>query len=222
MPGLGESKWNNKTDLHWKAQAERLVSMITDLKLSNPSILAQNSGGAISRIAALELKSKLKNLILINTEVPHHRPPWIPLYQTLSKLPLAQIGFRVLMKSPFYLKSRMGFKGFYYNKALLDDPNYIMPYINPLLQSTHKLKGAMKFLVGCDLSFFDTMEKRHAEIEANVLLLWGKNDPTFPINEGRKMISQFSKCKFVEIDKAGLMPHEEHPDKVATEVLNFL
>jgi len=221
MPGLGESKWNNKTDLGWPNQAERLVSLITHLKLHNPSILAQNSGGAISRLAALELKSKLKNLMLINTEAPHHRPPWIPLYQKISKLPLAYAGFRILLKSSIFRKSSLGFKGFYYNKALIDDPNYIMPYITPLLQSTHKAKGAMKFLVGCDFSIVDTMEKNHADIEANVLLLWGKNDPTFPVNEGRKMVRQFRKCTFVEIEKAGLMPHEEHPAQIAYEVLKF-
>jgi len=222
MPGLGESKWTDKTDLRWPAQAERLVSLMTDLKLSNASILAQNSGGAISRLAALKLKSNLKNLMLINTEVPNHRPPWIPLYQKISKLPLAYKGFRILLKSSVFRKSSMGFKGFYYNKALIDDPSYIMPYITPLLQSNHKAKGATNFLVGCDLSIVDAMEKSHADIEANVLLLWGKNDPTFSINEGRKMARQFRKCKFVEIEKAGLMPHEEHPVQVANEVLKFL
>lgn len=222
MPGLGQSKWNDKTDLRWPAQAERLASLITDLKLPNASILAQNSGGAIARLAALQLKSKLKKLLLINTEVPYHRPPWIPLYQKISKLPLAYMGFRILLKSSIFRKSGMGFNGFYYNKALIDDPNYVMPYIRPLLQSTHKAKGATKFLVGCDLSIIDTMEKSHADIEANVLLLWGKNDPTFPVNEGRKMIRQFRKCKFVEIEKAGLMPHEERSIQIANEVLKFL
>jgi len=222
MPGLGASKWNDKADLGWPSQAKRLVALITHLQLNNPSIIAQNSGGAIARLVALELKSKLKNLILINTEVPHHRPPWIPLYQTMSKLPLATIGFRMLMKSSLFRKSSMGFKGFYYNTALIDDPTYILPYINPLLQSSHKLKGAMRFLVGCDLSIVDNMEKSHAEIAANILLLWGKNDPTFPINEGRKLEKQFRQCTFVEIEKAGLMPHEEHPEQIAKEVLQFL
>jgi len=60
MLGLGESKCNNKTDIGRSAKAERLVSLTTDSKLSNASILTQNSGGFISRLATLKLKFKLK------------------------------------------------------------------------------------------------------------------------------------------------------------------
>lgn len=222
MPGLGDSKWNKDTNFHWPYQAKRITGLITELKLDNISILAQDSGGAIARLVALDAKNDIQKLMLINTEVPNHRPPWVPLYRTLSMLPLSSYVFKALMSSNLFLRSSMGMRGLYHDKKLLDDPSYVTPYINPLINSSKRLKGAMKYLVGCDLKITDTFEKRHREINADVLLIWGVNDPTFPLEYGRGMANQFQNCTFVEIDDACLMPNEEKPREVLGHIERFL
>ena len=225
MPGLGDSKWNIETNFNWRIQAQRLQEFINYFNLKNYSIVANNSGGAISRLIAIEQKGRkknLKNLILINTEIPFHRPPWIPFYQKSSTLPFSSFVFRNLLKSNLFLKSSMGFKAFYFDKSLLSNPNYIKPYVDPLIISKERLQGAMNFLRGCDMKISDTFRELHREIHANVLLIWGQHDPIFPIEYAQNMAKQFQKYSLKVIQNACFMPHEEKPLAVTNEILTFL
>ena len=81
------------------------------LGLSRYSVLAQDTGGTFARYLALEDGTRIDRLILINTEMPRHRPPWIPLYQFLMQLPGTLTVFGLLLQSKAYLRSPMGFGG---------------------------------------------------------------------------------------------------------------
>lgn len=227
MPGLGNSKWTQKTDFHWIVQANRIIDLIKHYNLKGFSFLAHNTGASIARIAALELdadlKKEFKNLIAINTEIPYHRPPYIPFYQMTAKLPLSDYVLGLLMKNQLYIKSKFGFGGFYQNKKLLDSENYFTkPYISPLLTDRKRLKGVLKYLVGCDLKISDTFATRHKEITANVLLIWGENCPIFPVSLAEKMSEQFTSATFQKISNCCFLPHEENPELVLSIIIKFL
>lgn len=227
MPGLGNSKWTQKTDFHWSVQANRIIDLIKHYNLKNFSFLAHNSGASIARIAALkldtDLKKELKNLIVINTEIPNHRPPYIPFFQKTAKLPYSDIVFKLLIKNRFYIKSKFGFGGFYFNKNLLDSHEYFnKQYIIPLLNNPKRLKGVLHYLVGCDLKLLDTFANRHKEITANVLLIWGENCPIFPVSLAEKMSKQFNNATFQKISNCCFLPHEEKPELVLSTIFKFL
>ena len=63
------------------------------------------------------LKS-VENLILFDTEIPNHRPPFIRMFSTLSYFPFANWMFRQSLKSKNMVKSKFMFKEFYNNKSL--------------------------------------------------------------------------------------------------------
>jgi len=226
MPGLGNSKWNQKADLSWNIQAKRLIDFLKHYQLKNFSFIAHNTGGSISRIVALELDSSLKkeftNLIIINTEIPNHRPPYIPFYQFSAQLPFAKSAFGLLLKNKTYIKSKYGFGGFYEDRTLLDNPDNIMnPYIKPVLKDSNRLEGALKYLIGCDLKISDTFITRHKEIEANTLLIWGENCPVFPVKLAEKMSDQFNQATFQRIPNCCFLPHEEKPKLVLSAIFKF-
>jgi len=227
MPGLGNSKWNKNADLNWNTQAKRLIDLIRHYKLKNFSFIAHNSGASISRIVAMELDSSLKkefkNLILINTEMPNHRPPYIPFYKFAAKLPFAKSSFKLLLKSKTYIKSKFGFGGFFHDKTLLDNPEYFTdPYVNPCLKDPKRLEGSLQYLIGCDMQITDTFVTRHKEIEAKILLIWGENCPVFPIEIAEKMVGQFNNAVFERIPDCNFLPHEEKPNLVLSAVFKFL
>lgn len=227
MPGLGDSQWSKQTDFNWVIQAKRLLDFIRHYQLKNFSMIGNDTGGSIVRIAAIELdeeiKTTLKNLILINTEMPNHRPPFIPFYQFAAKLPLAKMTFRMLLHNKRWISSRFGFKGFYSDKNLLNHPDYIMkPYIQPALKDTKQLAGVLEYLKGCDMTISDTFDTRHSEIKANVLLVWGEDCPVFPVEMAREMTKQFNHGSFRTIPRACFMPHEEKPNLVFAEIAKFL
>jgi len=223
VPGLGDSQWSAKTDFNIKAQAKRIIQLLKKLSIEKLSLIAHDSGGTIARIIAIEEADAVDNLILINTEIPNHRPPFIEMYQKISRIPLVPMYIRMQLKRERFVRSAMGFKQAYTNKAMFDDRSNLSPYLDPLIQSSLKTAGAFKFLRGIDWKMIDDFKDSHKKITANVLLLWGENDKTFPIELGRKMLEQFdSRREFVSIEAASLLPHEEKPDEVAENILRFI
>ncbi|MEM6767689.1 MAG: alpha/beta hydrolase [Bacteroidota bacterium] len=222
LVGLGYSKWNKATDFHFTAQARRLIDFVTSLGIQNCSIIAHNTGATTARLVALSEKLRVQNLVLINTEVPGHRPPWIPLYQQVGKLPLSPYVFGTFLKNDVFVRSSMGFKEFYSNKELLKNKTYLNPYLKLVTQSTHHIQGALAYLIGCNFKYMDSLKDRHKEIAAKVSLIWGEDDRTFPVSYGEELATQFTHCSFYRIAKASLMPHEEKPEEVLEILISEL
>lgn len=223
MPGLGNSEWSNRSNLNIDNQAKKTEELLKLLGINRFNLLAHNSGGTIARIMAINLKEKVKNLILINTEIPNHRPPFIELYQKASRLPFASKYFQIKLNQSRFIKSSMGFKQAYSNKNMLNDESNLGQYLEPLVNSTKRIKGAFKFLRGIDWEIIDEFEYKHSKITANTLFIWGEDDKTFPIELGKKMTKQFnSKVKFKTVKNASLLPHEEKPEIVSNEIIEFI
>lgn len=223
LPGLGDSEWTATTDFKSAAQARYVTTLLKTLSINNYSIIAHDSGATVARAIACTEKNKVENLILLNTEIPNHRPPWIPFYQQVGLLPLVPTIIRQLLKQPWFIKSPMGLKEAYADKSMFEEPSNILPYINPIIQSNAKTIGAFKYLRGIDWKLVDEFSNLHRTIKARTLFLWGEADKTFPIALGKKMVPQFSShVEFVPIKKASLLPHEEQPEEVVDEILKFL
>lgn len=223
MPGLGDSDWSRNSNLKIDIQAKNAYQLLSEMGIKRFSLISHNSGGTIARLLAIKHQHEIKNLILINTEIPAHRPPFIKLYQRVSRLPFSSYYFQNKLSQIRFVKSSMGFKQAYSDRKMLDNDENLGPYLNPLINSNKKIKGAFKFLRGIDWKLIDQFKNTHAKIKANVLFIWGKNDKTFPIELGIEMTKQFkSKVEFKTIESASLLPHEEKPEKVSDEIIKFM
>lgn len=220
MPGLGESKWEDNTDFHFRVQAQRIIDFIKAQQIENCTIIAHDTGATTVRFVALNQNVSVEKLILINTEIPYHRPPWIQLYQLLSKMPFAHYAFRATLSSGLYVRSPMGFRAFYADKKLLKKSENLDPYVKPLTSSNRRNIGAFKYLRGIDFKYLDTLKEKHKDITAKVLLIWGTQDVTFPIQFVEKMLPQFKDAHLFRLENASLMPHEEQPEEVLKIILN--
>lgn len=221
LPGLGDSEWTSKTDFTFTAQAERLSNLLEILSIKECAILAQDTGATISRLVAASKPKKIRKLAIINTEMPNHRPPWIPLYRNLAKLPGANSMFRCIFASPI-VRSSMGLKGFYSDSNLLNDPDSLNPYVKPLVTSAKKMDGMLGYLKGIEWDVVDDLVSTHKNIDADTMIIWGEDDKIFPVEIAEQMSKQFAgKSQFVRIAKTELMPHEEKPDEILEFIMPF-
>ena len=78
------------------------------------------------------------------------------------------------------------------------------------------------YLRGAQWKPVDALEQEHARLTMPVQLVWGADDPTFPVEYARKMVTQFPDARLVEIAGARLLVHEEKPAEVARATLDFL
>jgi pimeloyl-ACP methyl ester carboxylesterase len=163
---------------------------------------------------------RARQLVIINSEIPGHRPPWIVEYQYAMKLPGAQLIFRQILKSRTFLRSPMGFGGCFSNLNLIDG-EFREHFATRYVRSAAATAGMARYLTGLEWHSVDCLEKRHGELRMPVQMIWGEDDPTFPVTLARDMVSQFPDCRFTTIPAAKLLVYEEKPDRVAEAVLPF-
>jgi pimeloyl-ACP methyl ester carboxylesterase len=221
-PGLGETEWTETTDFTFRGQARTLGMFAERLSLERCAVIASNTGATIARELTLQSPQRIAALVLFNTEIPGHRPPFIELFQRVMKLPASAVVFRQLLRSPTFCRSRMGFGGCFVDLDLIGG-EFRRHIIEPLIASPRRLEGVQRYLWGIDWDLVDGLATRHAAISAPVLLVWGADDPTFPLARARTMAAQMPTCRgLVEIAGARLLVHEEQPAAVGRAALDFL
>jgi pimeloyl-ACP methyl ester carboxylesterase len=220
LPGMGDSEWTDGTDFSFTGQARTLKTLADRLDLPRYTVLAQDTGGTFARHLALS-DPRVEKLVLINTEIPGHRPPWIPFYQFLMGLPGAIAAFGLLLRSRTFLRSGMGFGGCFTDLTLLDG-DFHAHVVEPLLHSAHRMEGLARYLRGLTWEPVDALAHDHARITVPVQLVWGADDPTFPVALARAMVRQLANGRLVEIPGARLLVHEEKPADVSRAALDFL
>ena len=221
VPGMGESTWTDATDFSFPGQGRTLKAFVDGLGLARYAVIAQDTGGTFARYLALEDVARVDKLVLINTEMPRHRPPWIPFYQFLMRLPGTLTAFGLLLRSDLYLRSAMGFGGCFTDMRLIDG-DFHAQVVEPLLRSPLRMEGMRRYLRGATWGPVDALEREHARLTMPVQLVWGADDPTFPLALAREMATQFPDARLVEIPGARLLVHEEKPAEVVRLILGFL
>src|SRR5262249_58397813 len=101
-------------------QARAFQGLLSQLVVGWYALVGNDTGGWIARELALVDQRRVSHLILTNTEIPGHRPPWIPLYQVLAQLPGAGSVFQLLLRSAVFRRSSMGFGGCFQDLGHLD------------------------------------------------------------------------------------------------------
>src|SRR5262249_25287912 len=147
LPGLGGAGWADAPDFRFPGQGPKLKAAADRPGLERHHVLAQDTGGIFARYLALADGARVGKLILINTEVPHHRPPWIPLYQQLIALPGSVAFFNMLLRLGPFVRSGMGFGGCFTDLRLLDG-DFHDHVIQPLIDSPRRMEGNARYLGG--------------------------------------------------------------------------
>ena len=183
--------------------------------------MAHDTGGTIARQLALIEKGRVKSMVLIGTEIPFHRPPWIQFFQKVGD-PRKPGVFKFLMGKRWFRRSSAAFGGCFKDLTLIDGEFFHL-FIAPLIASNERISGNTRYLLGIDWDLLDSLKAGHAKISVPVLLLWGEEDTVFPVKDARPMANQFVNCKgFVTIPGARLFVQEEKPAEVTQIALGFL
>ncbi len=221
LPGLGETRWTDRTDFKFGPQAETLKSFIDALGLASYAVVAHDTGGTIARRLAIIDRGRLTRMALIGTEIPGHRPPWIPLFQKTAN-PNQTGVFKFLMSQRWFRRSSAAFGGCFADLSLIEG-EFLDLFITPMLADKRRISGQTRYLLGIDWALLDSLKIDHAKITAPVLLVWGEDDPVFPVEEARPMATQLGNCAgFVTIPGGKLFVHEEMPEAVLPILLDFL
>ncbi len=222
LPGAGDTRWRSDHDFSFRGQAQTLRRFVEGMGLNGLHVVAHDTGATIARALALIAGDRIDKMVLIGTEIPGHRPPGIPLFQRLASLPGARPTFQLLLASDRFVRSSIGFGNCFADRRLLGG-EFTERFIRPLVESSSRMDGQMRYLKGIDWEFVDQLAADHQRITNPVMLIWGEGDSIFPAQRARVMVSQLADCRgFHVVPGAKLLVHEEQPARVAEHVLEFL
>ncbi|MEM9665646.1 MAG: alpha/beta hydrolase [Bacteroidota bacterium] len=211
LPFAGFSVWDARTPAGISAGTEAVLEAIDAMDLHGKvGLIGHDSGGTVARLVAARLGERLAGLALGNTEIPYRPSLLLRLYYGAGKLPGADAVLRLL------LGSRLGREALRatapVNKDLVHGSLNDL-FFRRLVDDPKARAGALHVLRQVRLQDFDLTGPAHAQITAPVLLVWGRQDPLFPLATARPMVSTFGGDATLQvIDDAGLMVYEERPE----------
>jgi pimeloyl-ACP methyl ester carboxylesterase len=222
LVGLGQSHSTAAADYSSPGQGRAFRDTLARLGVESYALVGNDTGGWIARELALLDGARVSRLVLTNTEIPGHRPPWIPLYQTLAHVP----GYGALMQQALrwraFRRSPMAFGGCFHDLSHLDG-EFHDRYVEPLITSSARIDGVMQFLREMKFTRLDEFKSLHARLTMPTLFVWGANDPTFPEPRAREMLGQFPDVAgFHSVRDAKLFVYEERPEEVAALIGGFV
>jgi len=220
-PGLGESTWDETTGFHFRDQAKTWQAFTKAIGLSKYHVAAHDTGATIARLMIADEGERVGSLVMFDTEVPGHRPPFASQMLAALRMPGMKWGLRRMLGKRSIVESKYGFGYAYRNKALFDDEFY-GGYVDPLVTSDVRWGGAMRYLAAIDWAVVDGLEAVHRKIACPVKIIWGERDSFFPISHARRMVDQFPDCRDLAVlPDAGLMSYEEQPDVAVDAMFEF-
>jgi pimeloyl-ACP methyl ester carboxylesterase len=220
--GLGQSTSLDAADFASPGQARVFRRALRAQGIESYALTGNDTGGWIARELALLEPERVTHLALTNTEIPGHRPPWIPIYQRLARLPGSSFVIGQMLASRRMLRSPLAFGGCFADPALIEG-EFTDAFVSPLRSSPERLAGMFRFLEQMKFERIDEFAGLHGKLSMPVAFLWASADPTFPVEAARAMSSQFPNvAHFRTIESAKLFVHEEQPAAVAAWLMEFL
>ena len=221
-PGLGETEWTSRTDFSTRGLARWTQRFADAVGLDRFAIVAHDTGATTARLVAADAPKRVSALVLTNTEIPGHRPPWIPLHQRACALPGSALAFQTMLRSSRFRRSSMGYGNCVHDPRSLDGA-FVDTYVTPLVRSRTRMLGAIHYLRGIDWGVVDALDDIHRRIEAPTAFVWGAEDKTFPLARARGMTGSLKAFRgLTEVRDAAFLVHTERPQAVADAALPIL
>lgn len=219
--GMGESGLAEDNDYSFAGHARRVMDLVDELDLPTFALLEHDTGGTIARLVAAGRPDQVRQLILMDTEVPGHIPPVVPRFQRLMRFGVMRQMFRWLLHSKAFGRSRYGFGECFHDPDNMTD-EFLALFSFHWIESPQRLEGLIAYLMGIDHKEIDDLNQTHSKIQAPTLIIWGRHDSIFPLALAKNLVGNMPSCTHFEVvDDAGFLVHEEKPDQVAKAILDF-
>ncbi len=220
LPGAGDSEFDDSTELSIANHMRSVQRTIDALELDSVAVVGHDSGGMIARHAVAG-DERLRAMGLINTEIPDGNGWRFGSFITSSRLPgfITLLGW--LAGKPVLRRNKFVLGDAFADKAHLDG-EFAEFFLDPLANDPAMRSAAGRIIDSFEKRHVSELAELHRRIDVPVVLVWGDQDPFFPVRNARAMVDTFPNASIVEIPGAGLFSHEEAADRVAAALLPTL
>jgi pimeloyl-ACP methyl ester carboxylesterase len=221
LPGTGISEWGPDAKISLVDHAQSARKVVDHLRLGDYAVVAHDSGAVIAQLLAAN-DSRVRGLVLGNTEIPGHHPWQLSLYVALDRLPFGPQLLGAALQVRAIRQSQLAF-GFCFH-----DPNYVEGefrelFLRPMRESRRNFEGQRRLIQSFSWQIVDELARTRTRIQAPTQFIWGAQDPCFPLAKLEPALSAFpGGASLAVIDPGKLFAHEEFPEVFASHAREFL
>jgi pimeloyl-ACP methyl ester carboxylesterase len=205
-------------DLSPPGMASIIAEFLEALELDDVTLVANDSGGAISQILVTTRPERVGRLVLTNCDSYEHFPPApFSLMPRIARLP----GGMTLLSAPFRIRAlrRIGYAPLVENPI---DRDLIDAWLEPALRDADVKRDTRKFTSGMDKRHTLAAAERFGELEMPVLLAWGADDRMFKLAHAERLAAAIPGARIETIDDAKTFVPLDQPAAVAAAIESFV
>lgn len=211
--GTGSSRFDTDADLSLDNHIAALRNVVDQLGLDQVAVVGHDSGGMIAR-HALAGDPRLRAMGLINTEQPRGLSFRFKMFLSQRNLPGFGPALGWIVGKPALRRNKFVLGDAFVDRSLIDG-TFDEFFLAPLNQDKGRLAAGMRLLKSFEKRHVSELGDLHRKIGVPVQMVWGREDPFFPLAWAEEMVDTFADAQLAIIDNAGLFSHEEKPAEVA-------
>lgn len=218
--GTGSSRFTSSSDVSIDGHISALRNTLDYVGADRVAVVGHDSGGLIARHAVAG-DARVHAMGLINTE-PASGVSWrFKAFLANRHLPGFDRALGWVAAQEKLRANKFVLGDAFVDRSLLGG-EFDEFFLKPLHDDRARQITGIRILKSFDYSYVEALGDLHRKIDVPVKLVWGVEDPFFPIAQARKDVGTFASATLAEIEGAGLFSHEEKPDLVAAALLPTL
>jgi pimeloyl-ACP methyl ester carboxylesterase len=218
--GAGSSRFSAQSTPSLAGHITAVRDVVDQLDLESVALVGHDSGGMIAR-HAMAGDDRLRAMGLINTEQSQGLSLRFRSFLACRNLPGIGGALGWVAGQPRLRHNKFVLGDAFADSSLLDG-EFDEFFLRPLFEEQDRRVATIKILRSFENRYVEELGALHRKIDVPVQLVWGGQDPFFPVKLAREMVSTFPDARLEVIEDAGLFSHEERPAEVAAALLPVL
>jgi pimeloyl-ACP methyl ester carboxylesterase len=209
---------NADADLSPPGVANLIADFLDALELDRVTIVANDSGGAISQVLVTRRPERIGRLVLTNCDTHENFPPSaFKLMPPLAKLP----GAMTVMSLPFRLGPlrRAAFAPFAKTEI---PPELIDSWMEPSQRDPGVKRDTAKFTAGLNKRYTLEAAERLGQFDRPTLLAWAPEDRFFKLSYAQRLAETIPDARIETIADAKTFVSLDQPQRLAELITAFM
>ncbi len=205
-------------DLTPPGVARLVAELMATLDLTDATVVANNTGGAITQLLAVYHPERVGRLVLTNCDAyENFLPPVLRPFQLLFRLPGGAAFFGLCLRwGPV---QRLLY-------ALLAhaplEPDVGESYFGGFIRSPEVRRDTQKFALGISNRYTLEAAKHFPEFLKSVLIVWGQDDWIFTPRFGERLAGAFPDARLERVEHSRTFVSEDQPERLTALITAFV
>jgi len=219
LMGLGYTEVSKTQDLSPQAQSAMLVALLDAMSVPSVDLIANDSGGTIAQLFAVQHPTRVRTMLLTNCDVHENSPP----PQMAGSIAKARAGvydqkIALHLDDRAYARSASGIGGAAYMDPASFSDDALEYYFKPLVASPERRSQLNRYLAAFEPNPLPAIETALGRSAIPTRMVWGTADPLFPVQWAEWLDRTLPRSRGIRLVEGGrLFWPEERPDILARE-----